>query len=187
MILRSTSPESAEVEQKLYDWFIENFGEEDTKTFLEWLWGREKGERYVLAMQHIAKETAARGKPFFHNILEHAKLDTKTKEQRDAEEELLSAMLPVIERVKTNIQGHRGAEDAREEGLREIRVRLRETLRRMFPSKHRATLDGAIMCGTLLQGGFPTLNCAAVVAALMKHEDALATTAASSHGVTYDR
>lgn len=201
MLLRATDPELAADEKALLGWYIENFGQEDTETFTRWVWLREQdGNRFARVLRHIhdlIKSEEARGvalglelaknklgREVFERLLLQAR---KPKVQGEAETQLMETMRPHIERVRTDILGHRGSKEAVDAGVRELRVRLRENIHKMWPDKHRATVDGAIMVGAIQRGGTAVIDFARVVSALMENPDALASTAASSHGVTDDR
>lgn len=185
MILRSTTTRDAEAEKALLDWFAENFGAEDARDLADWVWGRERNAaRYVDALAHIARCSKERGRDFVGNLLAHAR---RPAEEREAEEQLFETMRPHVDRARVRVLGHRGDPLVVEESLRELRVRLREVIRKMWPEKHRATVDGAIMSGSMVRGGAAVLDFRKIVQALTRHEDPLAVTARSSHGVTDDR
>lgn len=184
MILRSTSAQDAADEQKILAWYEENFGADDSREVAEWIWSHERNAaRYLRALFHCASLVKEHGRGVFAALLEQAR---KVASQHEPEEQLMAALAPVVERVRITITGHRGAEEAVGAGLRELRVRLREELRRMWPDKHRATIDGAIVAGSQIRNGGAFLDFGKIVE-VMSGPDALATTAASSHGVTDDR
>lgn len=173
-----------EAEPVLRRWYQTEFGEQDATLLLDWVWRRERnGARYIAALTHIARETERHGKAFVGRLLAHAR---RPEHLRDAEEALLEAMRPHVERARTTILGHRGDPVASEAALRELRVRLRELVHRTYPDKHRATIDGAILVATLQGGAGAVIDFRALVDAL-NNVDPLAATAASSHAVTDDR
>jgi hypothetical protein len=184
LLLRSTDIKDSEDEKKILDWFVENFGEADARDLVEWVWARERNpSRYVLALFHIAREVKLHGKVFVQRILDHAR---SLFPHREKEEQLMAATLPFVEKARITIQGHRGDEMAVEESMRELRVRLRENIRRIWPEKHRATIDGAIVTATQVRGAACIIDFRKLVTTLAG-TDALAETAAGSHGVTDDR
>jgi hypothetical protein len=180
MILRTSDP----TEKEIIDWYIANFGTEDATAVIDWVWSRERTTgRFVGALWYIAREVNDKGKVFFFNILRHTKVP---KSQREAEEQIMEIARPFVEKARITILGHRGAEDAVEGAMRELRVRLREEIRKMWPDKHRATIDGAILSATVARGGASIIDFKRLVEAL-SGPDALATTASQSHGVSQDR
>lgn len=184
MILRSTDANLAGEEKRVIDWFVENFGEEDALVVVEWVWARERrGTKYVPALVHIANETQKHGRGFFQNLLLHAR---KPRTHREAEEQLMETMTPYVQRARIAITGHRGSEDAVEYSMRELRVHLREEVRKMWPDRHRATIDGAIITATQVRGGSAIIDFGKLVETI-SGPDALATTAEASHGVSEDR
>lgn len=184
LLLRSTDIEASEIEKKTLNWYVENFGERDTRDLVEWVWAQERtSERYVLVLVHIREEIGKRGKGFLHKILDHARSLFPHREQ---EFQLMAAMTPYVERARVTVLGHRGDPMAVEEAMRELRVRLRENIRRIWPDKHRATIDGAIVTATQVRGGSAVIDFRKLVTTLTG-PDALSDTAASSHGVSDDR
>lgn len=180
MILRTSDP----AEKQILDWFQENFGLEDTQVVIDWVWSRERATgRYVQALALIAGKTIETGREFFTNCLIHAR---RPATYREAEEQIMAAMLPHVEKARINVLGHRGDPMVVEESMRELRVYLRENIRRMWPDKHRATIDGAIMSATKTQGAEAFIDFRRLVE-VINMPDALATTASQSHGVSEDR
>jgi len=180
MILRTSDP----AEKEVIDWYVENFGKEDAMTVIDWIWSRERTTgRFVGALLHVANEVQSQGRQFFHNLLVHTRIP---RPQREAEEQIMERVRPFVEKARITILGHRGAEDAVEEAMRELRVHVREEIRKMWPDRHRATIDGAILSATSGRGGPAIIDFKKLVAALVA-PDALATTASQSHGVSDDR
>lgn len=187
MILRCTDPQQAADEAEFIRWIVGEIGEADADVLVPWLHEREAPHgRYPHVLAHVVRGAANSGAPksFLGNLVEQAR---KPLVQREAEMALMQAMAPHVERVRATMRRHQGDPQAYEEGLRELRVRLRETLHRLFPDKHRATIDGAMVAGTAPKPGAALLNYSVIVERLMCHEDALASTAAASHAVTDDR
>lgn len=184
LLLRSTDIETSEIEKKTLNWFVENFGEVDTRDLVEWVWARERNTgRYVPALTLIQEGIQKHGRGFLHKILDHARSLFPYREQ---EMQLMATMLPYIERARITVLGHRGDPVAMEAAMRELRVRLRENIRRMWPDKHRATIDGAIVTATQVRGAACVIDFRKLVTTLAG-PDALTETAAGSHGVTDDR
>lgn len=201
MLLKNTNPALADREKMFLDWFVENFGREDTATVVDWVWWRERDPgaylRGLEAIYGVIKSEEAKGlaagldpsrnklgRDAFHRLLEQAR---EPRDRGEAALQLKAAMEPYILKAKAEAKKFNNSPECAEANLRELRVRLREELRRMYPDKHRATIDGAIAVGSLITGGGATLDFSRIIKALMDNPDALAETAASSHGVSYDR
>ncbi len=185
MIIRSTDPQEAADELEILKWIVGEVGEDDTAILASWIHDREAPHgRYMMALATIVESAAKSGAPklFLGRLIAQAR---KPAIQREAEVTLMQAMLPHLDRLRATVQRHHDDPLVREEVLREVRVRLRETLHRLFPDKHRASIDGAIIAGTSAAGA--TLNFGVMVDRLMNHQDPLASTAAASHAVTDDR
>jgi hypothetical protein len=187
MILHSTTPEDGEVEKQIRGWFEDNFGREDAEALVEMIWLRERnGARLVDALVVIAKEykaheqnSVAEAKAFLGNLLDMARTPAAV---REAEMDLLGYARPILERLAARIQGHRGDPIVREESLEEFRALVREKIRSMWPRKHRAAIDGALVVAARAEGGRLVFNARACVKALEMNGDPLEATAASSHG-----
>lgn len=177
-ILYSTRPEDARVEAELRQWYRDNFGAEDARVLLEWLWDHngKSGVRFVDALVHIARETQAHGKAFVYNLLDIAK---KPKEVREAELEIIAWAKPRLERSAAQIQGHRGEESVKRAEMEAFIAALQEKLWKMWPGKHRATMKGAVLSSIVDRDGKVELRVADLVKAL-NMEDPLAVTAATA-------
>lgn len=176
-ILRSTNPADARVEAEMRQWYIDNFGADDARTLIEWVWENHKnGVRFVDALVEIAKETQVHGKQFVHNLLDVAR---KPKHVREAEVEILAWAKPRIEAAVARVIGHRASEKAKREEVNAFVEALQEKLWTMWPDKHRATMKGAVLSAFRDVDGRFELNVAALVKAL-NLEDPLAATARSS-------
>jgi len=187
MILRSKAPELGEDEKRILNWFEENFGLEDTATLASWVWDKERNDgKYVAALWHIAgqmkdheRRDPKSGRRFVQNLVEFAR---KPRVDRDAEVELAEHMREKVAKGMAWVRGHREDQAAKDEIVGDLRRHLREKLRQMWPDKHRATIDGALMVGLSARGGKPFLDFAAIVKA-MNEPDPLATNARVSHAV----
>lgn len=179
MILRSTNPLMAEDEKKIIDWFTDHFGEEDTLVFTRWVWDRHRNApQYVEALWFIAEQTRKEGPPFFQNLLEVARYP---KEMREATDQIASTMMPIVERLKTKALGFRNDPKVLNEIFEELRLALREKIRDMWPEKHRATIDGAMVVSVkrnLVGQSFIDFR---TLAKALFEKDPLANTAESSH------
>lgn len=176
MLLRT----SDELEGVLAHWFVENFGEEDTFVVMDWVWNREPNSaRYLTAINYIAIEIQNQGREFFHNLLSHAR---RPKEEREIEEQLMETMAPYVTKALKAVKDHNEDPIVREEQIMILRNTLHEQIRKLWPEKHRATVDGAIICGTQIKNGGALLDYRAITQALTRNDDPLAATAASSHG-----
>jgi hypothetical protein len=177
-ILYSTNPDDARVEADMRQWYRDNFGEEDTRVLLDWLWDHngKNGVRFVDALVHIAKETQIHGKQFVHNLLEVAK---KPKHVREAEVEILAWAKPRLEKAAAVVMGHRGNPDVKRQEFDAFLHALEDKLWNMYPSKHRATMKGAILSAFQDVNGKTELRVSDLVKAL-NLEDPLAATAGTA-------
>lgn len=180
MFLRTTDPQ----EKAALDWFVDNFGKQDADDLISWVWSRERTTgKFVPALLHIIDQTMKNGRQFVQNLLDHARSPASF---REAEEQIMQAMIPHVNVARSTIQAHKGDELAVEESMRMLRVYLRENIRRMWPDKHRATIDGAIMSATRIKGVDAFIDFHRLVE-VINMPDALASTASQSHGVSEDR
>lgn len=169
MILKSTDPKESQAEKDIVQWFINNFGETDAHTVCDWVWARERNPvKYVDTLVHIAKKSS-NDRDFFNNVLKYAQTQQATPEIRDAQMHLEAKFLPMVERARIKIGGHRGDPKLVEEALEEMRKKLEDEIRKMWPGKHRATVHGAIMCGTSPRG----IDFGAIARALINNKDPL--------------
>jgi len=187
ILLRTES----EDEKKIVNWFVENFGVEDTREVLLWVWQRERdAKNYVRALYKIGEVIKSReaaegvsGREAFSPFLEHAR---KPRGDRELAEQVMAVMQPLVDKARIQIFGHRGDPAAVEGEIRMLRVRLREECRRLWPRAHRATIDGAIVSATQVRGGAGLIDFVKLVE-LLSGPDALSETAEASHGVSNDR
>lgn len=159
-------------------WFRDNFGEEDARALIEWLWDHngKSGVRFVDALVHIARETETHGKGFVQNLLDVAR---KPKFVREAELEILAWAKPRLDKAAAIVLGHRGEERVRRDVFDEFLHGLEEKLREMYPGKHRATMKGAIVSAFCDVNGKAEFRVADLVKAL-NLEDPLAVTASTA-------
>lgn len=179
LVPRSTNPVDAEDELKVLGWFLENFGEADTRTVTDWVWAYEKDScRYIATLWAIAREIREKGRSVFGTLLYVA---SQSPEVVDATQQLAAQMKPVIDELRRQSSRYSADEHGREQISDELRLRLREKLREMWPDKHRAMIDGALVVA-FKRGprGQVIIDFPAIAKALFQ-EDPLATTAAASH------
>jgi hypothetical protein len=173
-LLYSKRPRDAKVEAEMRQWFRDNFGEVDAKTLIDWVWENHKdGIRFVDALVEIGVETQKNGKQFVHNLLEVAR---KPKHVREAEIELLMWVKPRLEKAVATVLGHRGDPDVKRQEFDGFLHALEDKLWNMYPSKHRATMKGAILSAFHDSNGRVDLNIADLVKTL-NLEDPLSATA----------
>jgi hypothetical protein len=176
MILKSKDAEEARAEKDIITWFVNNFGETDANTVCDWVWARERVPvKYVDALAHIAKKSSA-DRGFFESVLKYAQTQQATPEIRDAQAHLEAKFLPAIEHARNRIMGHRNDPELVKEALDDMRKKLEEEIRKMWPDKHRATVHGAIMCGTTATG----IDFGAIARALINNKDPLGVNAWAS-------
>lgn len=176
-ILYSTNPLDAKIEGEMRQWFRDNFGDDDAKTLIEWLWDNHRdGVRFVEALSAIAVETEKNGLQFVHNLLDMAR---KPKLVRDAEMELIAWAKPRIEKATATIRGHRGSPESKKSEMDNFVFALEEKLYTMWPGKHRATMKGAILAAFRDVEGRLELNVATLVKTL-NIEDPMSATAATA-------
>ncbi len=144
MLLRASGKDAAD-ELEFRRWLVENFGEADERELSEWVWvnhGRN-GVHYTTALQHIVLETHKRGKGFVHGILQFLReLDPSVRESIWT---LAAWFHPRMLRAVATMQRHAKDPTAVEAELTTLRGELRAEVHRLWPAKHRATIDGALL------------------------------------------
>jgi len=191
------SLEDAEAEKAIRNWFEENFGAEDATAIADWVATRERGARYLDILAGLARhykgleaqdkfgipvtEERPSAKQWLAGILS---LAGRSRAEREAEMDLRAFAHPLFVRLAKRVLAvsEKDRERAAEEALEEARVLFYEHLRKMWPDKHRVMLNGACVTGLKRRNGKFEIDVRAVVEHLMKHDDPLKVTAASSHG-----
>lgn len=175
--LYSTNQKDAKLEAELRQWLRDNFGEQDAKTLISWVWDNHKnGVGFVEALASICAETELNGRKFVHNLLEVAQ---KPKLVRDAEMEIFAWAKPRIEEATAKIRACGGDPQAKRAEMDAFVFALEDKLYNMWPGKHRATMKGAILTAFKDLGGRLEFNTGLLVQTL-NMEDPLAATASTS-------
>lgn len=167
MLLRSTLEADAKDERELRTWLINEIGEADQLTLVDWVWenhrGNNDGITFVDALAAIVRQTGTHGRGFLNNLLDFAK---KPKEIREAEQAILGWIKPRIEKAASVVLGHRGDAQVKREQFHELCSDLEAFIHRAYPLVHRATVKGAIVSAMSNTGTAFSLNVARLVKAL---------------------